>query len=172
MIQPIALFGNPVLRISSSPYHEGTNVTEIIQDLWDTMYNANGAGLAAPQIGLQQRIFVIDLPDQEWKKVFINPVITEYFGDDVLMEEGCLSIPSIQGVVSRKDEIVIEYYDEDWIYNKENYRGIKSRVIQHEHDHLEGQIWIDKTTYQPSLHTITVLQECKSKTIKTDYPTF
>ena len=87
------------------------------------------------------------------------------------MEEGCLSIPGAVGTVSRKNAITVEYYNEDWIYNKEDFRGIKARVIQHEYDHLEGEMWVDKTVTQPTLQIMSVLQACQTKTAKTEYPT-
>jgi peptide deformylase len=173
MIKPIVIFGNPILRQVCLPYSEGTDLKETIQDMRDTMYNANGGGLAAPQIGIPHRLFVIDLPDQEWKKVFINPTITTFDGEDTVMTEGCLSIPSIEGEVIRKDRIVIDYYNEDWIYVREEYHGIRSRVIQHEYDHLEGKLWVDKMIPKKGkaqLAIMSALQRCQKKTIVADYP--
>jgi peptide deformylase len=173
MIQPIVVFGDAILRQLCLPYTEGTDVTQTIEDLWDTMYNANGAGLSAPQIGIPLRLFVIDLPDQEWKKVFINPIIREIDGEDVTLTEGCLSIPSVEGPVTRKDHIVIDYYDEDWIYVREEYQGIRSRVIQHEYDHLEGKLWVDRRENTPGRATLiimTALQHCQRKVIQVNYP--
>jgi len=173
MIKPIVVYGSPILRNSCLPYNEGTDLKEVIQDLWDTMYNAKGLGLAAPQIDIPHRLFVIDLPDQKWKQVFINPIIIEFSGEDIVQTEGCLSIPGVQGYVSRKTKIVIDYYTEDWIYVREEYDGIKSRVIQHEYDHLEGKLWPDKmikTSPMDSLIIMTALQHCQRKTIQTKYP--
>jgi len=173
MIKPIAIYGNPILRQICLPYTEGTNLTEIIKDLWETMYNAEGAGLAAPQIGIPHRLFIIDLPEQKWKKLFINPIIKELSGENVEMIEGCLSIPKIEVPVIRKDRVIINYYDENWIYIKEEYQGIRSRVIQHEYDHLEGKLWIDRwkpTPNQNILKVMTALQHCQTKSINVNYP--
>jgi len=165
MIKPIVLYGNSILREKCLPFSKGTDLREIIQDLWDTMYNSKGIGLALPQIGSSQRLFVIDIPNVI-KKVFINPTILEKTGEYMIMNEGCLSIPELEGPVIRKDHIVIEYYNEDWIYLKEEYSGIKSRVIQHEYDHLEGKLWVDrlaKVSAEEMLNILTVLHQCKSK---------
>jgi peptide deformylase len=159
MIKPIIIYGDPVLRKICKPYFVGTNLKETIQDLWDTMYNADGVGIAAPQVGLSTRLFVIDLSDQEWKQVFINPKITKTFGEHTYIEESCLSLPGISDVITRHDEIVIEYYDENWLYLREEYKGIRSRVIQHEYDHLEGKLWIDRA--QPSNALLEKLQILK-----------
>lgn len=144
MIKPIFIYGESILRGLSSAYTVGTDLSETIQDLWDTMYNANGAGLAGVQIGISKRIFVIDLPDQEWEQVFINPVIITKSGEDTIMNEGCLSLPNLEGSISRPENISIDYYDENWNHKREDYRGIRSRVIQHEYDHLDGILWIDR----------------------------
>ena len=172
MIKPIVVYGSPILRQTCLPYNIGTDVSEITEDLFDTMYNAKGAGLAATQINQEFRIFVVDLPDLNWKKVFINPVISEYKGEDVVMNEGCLSIPKVSGPVKRKSEIVIEYYDEDWLFNKEEFDGIKARVIQHEYDHLQGVLWVDKMekmSARDMLIIMTALQHSKTKTSNPDY---
>jgi peptide deformylase len=134
------------------------------------MYNAAGAGLAGPQIGIQNRIFVIDLPDQEWKGVFINPLILSYTGEDTVMEEGCLSLPGISGPVVRKDKIGIEYYDENWNYHQETYQGIRSRVIQHEYDHLEGVLWIDRVDPGVGIKLLESLKMITNKQVEVTYP--
>ena len=144
MIQPIVIYDNPILRQKCLPYTKGTYLRKTIKDMWNTMYNANGSGLAAPQIGILYKLFVIDLPDQKWKQVFINPIIKEFSGENITMIEGCLSIPNLRGPVSRKSKILIDYYTENWTHVKKEYDGIRSRVIQHEYDHLEGILWIDK----------------------------
>ena len=155
MILPIYIYGQPVLRkvaedIDTANY---PNLKELIDDMYETMYDADGVGLAGPQVGLDKRIFVVDLDhvsDEEspefkgFKKAFINAKITERSGDIELMEEGCLSIPGIHEKVSREDEIRIEYLDENLKPQNEVYNGYLARVIQHEYDHLDGILFTDK----------------------------
>ncbi len=121
------------------------DVSELVSDMFETMYNADGGGLAACQIGITKRLFVIDLPDQEYRQVFVNPVMLKKFGDEYGTPEGCLSIPGLKGMVKRPGEIQIEYYDEKWVSHIKSFMGIKATVIQHEFDHLEGMMWIDRT---------------------------
>lgn len=153
MILPIYIYGHPVLRkvtkdIDAS-YH---NLKELIDNMFETMYNADGVGLAAPQVGLEDRIFVIDLSplaDEEnpqykdLKKAFINARITNRSGDVTSIEEGCLSIPGINESVPRQDKIEIEYLDENLEPHTEVFTGFTARVIQHEYDHIEGVLFID-----------------------------
>ena len=163
MIKPIVLYGNKILRQPCLPYNTVTQTDELVQDLWDTMYNANGVGLATPQIGVEFRIFVIDLPDEKWKEVFINPRIIEYSGDDVIVDEACLSIPSMSAIVSRKDTIKIEWYDEYWTSHVEEFSGLKARVIQHEYDHLDGILYVDRTNIKYNIQMITSLQKLQRR---------
>jgi len=173
MIQPIVVYGDPILRKSAEPYTVGTDLKPIIQDLWDTMYNAKGAGLAAPQIGLPTKLFVVHLPNIAFKRTFINPVITSESGEEFTILEGCLSIPGAEGPVKRKSKIVIEYYDEAWTLNREEFEGLEARVIQHEYDHLLGKLWVDQMEWisaRERLIIMTSLQHCQTKSIKADYP--
>lgn len=153
MILPIYLYGQPVLRkIAQDITPEYPNLKELIGNMFDTMYNADGIGLAAPQIGLDIRLFIIDLePLAEdnpiysgFKKVFINPKIEEYIGDVVKMGEGCLSIPGINETVEREEKIRIQYFDENFVSHTEEYGDFFARCIQHEYDHIEGKLFIDK----------------------------
>lgn len=155
MILPIYIYGQPVLRkvaenIDAANY---PNLNELIDNMYETMYEAEGIGLAAPQIGLDERIFVVDLdplanddhPEfKGFKKAFINAEITERSGDKELVEEGCLSIPGINEKVPREDKIVITYLDESLEERTEEYTGFMARVIQHEYDHIEGIMFIDR----------------------------
>ena len=153
MILPVYLYGHPVLRKETKDIDASyPNLNELIDNMYETMYNADGVGLAAPQVGLEDRIFVIDLSplaDEEnpayqgLKKVFINARITNRTGDMVLHEEGCLSIPGIHESVARQDSIEIEYLDENLQPHTETYTGFTARVIQHEYDHIEGVLFID-----------------------------
>ena len=122
---------------------------ELIANMYETMYQANGVGLAAPQIGKSIRMFVIDstpMEDEETpavKKTFINPEILEETGEPWAFEEGCLSIPGIREDVNRQAKIRIRYYDEEWNEHEEEFDGIVARIIQHEYDHIEGILFTD-----------------------------
>jgi peptide deformylase len=162
MIYPIVVYGDPVLRQRAKEIEKGTDLTQLIQDMYETMYSAQGIGLAAPQIGKGVRLFVVDgsalnNDDDEddetggenmegFKKAFINPVILTEEGTPWEFEEGCLSIPNIREKISRKEKLTIRYYDEQWNLLEEQYDGIKARIIQHEYDHIEGKLFIDYLT--------------------------
>ena len=153
MILPIYIYGHPVLRkVTTDIDSTYPNLKELIDNMFETMYNAEGVGLAAPQVGLEDRIFVIDLSplaDEEHpefkdlKKAFVNARITYRTGEMNNYEEGCLSIPGINENVSREDEIEIEYLDENLEAHTETYNGFTARVIQHEYDHIEGILFVD-----------------------------
>lgn len=160
MTLPIIAYGDPVLRkVGEDITTDYKNLDKLIENMWETMYNASGVGLAAPQIGLPIRLFVIDttpfsddedLSQQEqkaldgFKKVFINAVIEEETGDEWTFNEGCLSIPDVREDVSRKSTITIIYLNEEFKEHKETYDGLLARVIQHEYDHIEGILFTDK----------------------------
>ena len=152
MILPIYLYGQPVLReVAKDISADYPNLKELIANMFETMYNADGIGLAAPQVGLAIRMFVIDLePLAEdnpkytgFKKIFINPRIVEEAGEIVKMEEGCLSIPGINEIVEREEKIRIQYFDENFVSHDEVYDGFFARCIQHEYDHIEGIMFVD-----------------------------
>ena len=153
MILPMYLYGQPVLRKVAAPIEKDyPELKTLTQNMFETMYRADGIGLAAPQIGLSIRVIVIDvtvLADEypelaDSKKVLINPEILEVSGKDVSMEEGCLSLPGIHENVTRKDTIHIHYFDENWVEHDEVVTGYLARVMQHEYDHLEGHVFTDK----------------------------
>jgi len=160
MILPIVAYGDPVLKKQAKDIPEDyPKLKELIENMWETMYGAYGVGLAAPQIGLPIRMFIIDPSPfaedddlsendkeqlQGLKKVFINPQITEETGDEWAFNEGCLSIPEVREDVFRKPNIVIEYYDENFKKHTEEFTGLAARVIQHEYDHIEGILFTDK----------------------------
>jgi peptide deformylase len=155
MVYPIVVYGHPVLRkVAAEIDRDFPALKELISDMFETMYHADGLGLAAPQIGKSIRIFVIDgKPAAEdepafanFKKAFINPHITEKSGDPALMTEGCLSIPGLREEVNREFHIRITYYDEEWNFHDEVYEGYVARVIQHEYDHLDGILFTDKVS--------------------------
>jgi len=159
MILPIVAYGTPVLK------KKGKDITpeypafeQLLENMWETMYEANGVGLAAPQVGIAVRLFIVDaspfadddeLTEKEqkqltgFKKVFINPQIEES-GEEWAFNEGCLSIPDVREDVYRQEEIQIRYWDENFKEHTEQYTGLAARVIQHEYDHIEGVLFTDK----------------------------
>ena len=160
MILPIRAYGDPVLKKVAQdiePGHPG--LEQLIADMFETMYAANGVGLAAPQVGHSLRLFIVDAspfaedeegepePEQvhlkDFKKVFINPYIVEEEGEEWGFEEGCLSIPNLREEVFRKPRIVLQYQDEQFKEHEEEFDGFAARVIQHEHDHLDGVLFTD-----------------------------
>jgi peptide deformylase len=152
MTLPVYLYGHPVLRkITKDIPLDYPNLSTLLENMYETMYNADGIGIAAPQIGLEDRILVIDLnPCKEqdpacegFKKVFINAHIIERDGEEVTMEEGCLSIPNIHEKVPRSGRIRIQYLDENLHPHDEVFEGYQARVIQHEYDHLDGILFVD-----------------------------
>lgn len=157
MILPIYAYGSVVLRKESIEISKNhTDLQKLIDDMFETMDNAKGVGLAAPQIGQNIRIIVTDtksmsddFPEQDlenFRKVFINPIIEEEFGEEFSFREGCLSLPRISEEIKRASKIIISYYDRDWNFHEEEFSGIKARLLQHEYDHLEGVMWIDKAS--------------------------
>ncbi|MDH3795802.1 MAG: peptide deformylase [Flavobacteriaceae bacterium] len=159
MILPIVAYGDPVLRKVADPIHaDYPELDTLIQNMWETMYGANGVGLAAPQVSLPIRLFLIDTSpfaededfsedEQEelkgFKKVFINAEVVAETGEIWAFNEGCLSIPEIREDVSRQDTITLTYVDEHFKEHKETFSGLLARVIQHEYDHIEGVLFTD-----------------------------
>lgn len=153
MIYPIVIYGHPILRkVAVEIDKDYPGLDQLIPDMFETMYHSEGLGLAAPQIGKSIRIFVIDgkpVADDEptladFRKVFINPKISERRGELVPMNEGCLSIPNLREEVLRESHVRITYFDENWKQCDEVYEGYKARIIQHEYDHLDGILFTDK----------------------------
>ena len=160
MILPIIGYGDPVLRKTGEVLSaEHPNLKETIANMYETMYNAYGVGLAAPQIGLALRLFVIDttpfsddeeLDDSEqkqlqgFKRTFINAKMIKEEGEEWSFNEGCLSIPDVREDVYRNPTITIEYCEEDFVMKTEVFDGLIARVIQHEYDHIEGILFTDK----------------------------
>lgn len=150
MIYPIVMYGDPVLKKRGRDIEKGElDVKELAQDMFETMENASGIGLAAPQIGKSLRMFVIDaapLEEEElmdFRKVFINPEILTESGEEWDFEEGCLSIPDIREVIYRKEQLTIKWFDENWEQHQETFDDMKARIIQHEYDHIEGKLFTD-----------------------------
>ncbi|WP_372800867.1 peptide deformylase [Lutibacter sp.] len=160
MILPIIAYGDPVLRkVGVNIDKDYPNLTELIENMKETMVNARGIGLAAPQIGKAIRLFIVDtspfekdedLDEKEreflstFKKVFINAKIVKEEGDEWAFNEGCLSIPDINEDVFRQEKITIEYLDENFEPHIEVIDGLAARVVQHEYDHIEGILFTDK----------------------------
>jgi peptide deformylase len=153
MVLPITAYGHPVLKkVGEEIDANYKDLDLLINNMWETMYNAKGVGLAAPQIGLSIRLFIVDTEqiDKEGsepvgiKKAFINPIIEEEWGELWSYEEGCLSIPNINGEVERHSNLRISYLDENFNEIKEEYSGMNARVIQHEYDHIEGKLFVEK----------------------------
>lgn len=156
MILPIVAYGDPVLRATCEEIDQNYPQLEtLIANMFETMYEAQGVGLAAPQIGKSIRLFVVDATPfaegedgdpgcTDFKRVFINPIIFEESGEEWGMEEGCLSIPGIREEVKRQGDLKIEYYDQNWDLYEESLTGFAARVVQHEYDHIEGVLFTDK----------------------------
>jgi len=152
MIYPVVVFGHPVLRkVANDITSDYDGLSNVITNMFETMYRTDGVGLAAPQIGKSIRLFIIDADPLKddfpelagFKKVFINAEIIERDGKEVSMSEGCLSLPSINEDVKRPSKIRMRYLDEKFIPHEVEYSGFAARVIQHEYDHIEGKLFID-----------------------------
>lgn len=152
MIYPIVAYGDTVLKqraVEINRENTELELNKLVTDMYETMYLASGVGLAAPQIGLGIRLFVIDSTHMEEdenlgvKKAFVNPTILEETGNKWAFEEGCLSIPNIRENVTRHSKIKIHYFDENWNEFTEEFEGMTARVIQHEYDHIEGILFTD-----------------------------
>lgn len=156
---PIVAYGDPVLRKVTEEIDEDyPNLKQLIDDMFETMYAARGVGLAAPQVGLSIRLFVVDATPfaeddadgegdpslKDFKKVFINPILVEETGEKWAFNEGCLSIPDINEEVMRPENVVINYLDENFVEQEIELNGLAARIIQHEYDHIEGKLFVDK----------------------------
>ena len=155
MVYPIYVYGQPVLRKVAVEIEKNyPNLREFVENMFETMTKTDGIGLAAPQVGESIRVFVTDGalleeedPDmKDFRKAYINAKIVERSGEDVIMNEGCLSLPTLREDVTRKSTIRIQYYDENFNYYDEVYDGMKARIIQHEYDHIDGKMFIDHLT--------------------------
>ncbi|MDA8685880.1 peptide deformylase [Robiginitalea sp.] len=185
MILPVIAYGDPVLRKQAEPItSEYPKLSELIANMWETMYHASGVGLAAPQIGLPIRLFVIDgspfgededLPEAErnqlknFKRVFINATIESETGKSWVFNEGCLSIPDIREDVTRMDTVTLRYLDENFKEHTEVYDGLQARIIQHEYDHIEGVLFTDKLSSLKKRLLKGRLADISKGKIKVDY---
>jgi len=152
MVVPVILYGSSVLRKHSAEVIEEDNILKIKEFLFDTIKTNEGIGLAAPQIGLLKRIFVIDtnpvveqdVTIEKFEGIFINPSIIDSDSDDIIYREGCLSIPDIYEEIYRPEKILVRYQDMSLVTHEEELDGIKARIFQHEFDHLSGILFTDK----------------------------
>lgn len=186
MILPIVAYGAPVLKKEAAEISKDyPNLDQLIENMWETMYASNGVGLAAPQIGLSIRLFVVDTApfsgDDEldeleaiklksFKKVFINPELIEEDGPIWEFNEGCLSIPDVREDVSRHDRIMIHYFDEQFEEQRLMITGLSARVVQHEYDHIEGVLFTDHLTPLKRRLLKNRLNSISKGTIQVDYP--
>lgn len=189
MILPIVAYGDPVLKKEAEEIEESyPDLKKLVDDMFESMYEASGVGLAAPQIGKAIRLFIADgspfaeedleedeEPDirakgiENFKQVFINPIIEEEFGEEWAFKEGCLSIPKVREDVVRKEKIRITYYDENWNFKDEIYDGYAARIIQHEYDHIEGVLFTDHLSSIKKKLISKKLQNISKGAVNVDY---
>lgn len=174
MILPIYTYGEEILRKKAEDVNlEDEEIQHVIDNMFETMTNANGAGLAAPQIGLSKKIIVIDemlTPREHFRGVFINAKILDTFGADVHGPEGCLSFPGISGTVKRKESIYVEWYDENKTYYKSVFHNMRALILQHEIDHTNGILMIDRMNYRDKIKQFSQLENIRKKKALTNYP--
>ncbi len=177
---PIYAYGQPVLKKKCRDItkEELKELGNIVEDMFETMYNANGIGLAAPQIGKDIRLFIVDTKQVEEedtmkfkgiKKAFINAQVIEKKGTPYAYEEGCLSFPGINGKIERESKVVIKYLDEQFEEHTEEYDGLNARVILHEYDHIDGILFIEKMSPLKLKMLKKKLANVKSGKVKHDY---
>jgi len=186
MILPIIAYGDPLLKKESEEITaDYPSLDLLVENMFETMYQAKGVGLAAPQVGLNIRLFIVDgapFADEEgdepdpravgmetFKKVFINPVIEEESGEVWAFQEGCLSIPKIRENVHRKSDILLSYYDENWAFHEERFSGYAARIIQHEYDHIEGILFTDRLNPLKKKLVQKKLKQIAEGLVSTDY---
>jgi peptide deformylase len=185
MIYPIVAYGDSVLRVVGKEIDTNyPKLKKLLEDMFETMYASSGIGLAAPQIGLPIRLFIVDaspfeddedLTEEEraflkdFKRVFINAKMVEETGDEWVFNEGCLSIPDVREDVFRKDTITIEYMDENFKKKIETVNGIAARIVQHEYDHIEGILFTDKLSALKKRLLKSKLTNISKGNIKVDY---
>lgn len=178
-ILPIVTYDDDILRQKAEPVSSLTpEISQLVDDMFETMYNSDGVGLAAPQIGKLYRIFVVDADGmaqetdeaQHGPLAFINPYIVEKDGQDIEMEEGCLSIPGVNAAVRRPQIVSVRYLDEEFNEQELEAGGWLSRVIQHEYDHLEGKLFLDYLSGFKQKLLYSKLKEIAEGRKETDYP--
>lgn len=181
MLLPIYAYGQPVLKkVAALIEPDYPDLQALIANMWETMYAAEGVGLAAPQVGFSIRLFVVDTlqiekdekeksKEEGFKKIFINAQKVEETGNPWAYEEGCLSIPRIRGDVERPQTIRLKYLDEHFQEHEETFAGVNARVVQHEYDHLEGVLFTEKLKPLKKRLIQRKLEDIRVGKIKTDY---
>lgn len=178
-ILPIVTYDDRLLREKTKKVETNSkSLQQLISDMFETMYNSSGVGLAAPQVGELKRLFVMDADavteeleeEDQGPMVLINPVIIEKTGDKVKMEEGCLSIPDVRDEVKRPLKVKVQYFDREFNRHEKEFDGWISRIIQHEIDHLEGVLFLDYlSAFRKRLHR-SALKKIDKGEMPTDYP--
>lgn len=175
---PIYAYGHPILKRVAEPVSQNNEELQtLIENMWETMYHASGVGLAAPQIGVSQRLFIVDTiqimeednKEKGIKQVFINAVKIEDIGDEFAYEEGCLSIPDVRADVNRQRRVKLRYLDENFEEHTREFDGTNARVIQHEYDHLEGVLFIEKINPLKRNMLRRKLDKIRKGNVKVDY---
>ncbi|MEI6347042.1 MAG: peptide deformylase [Bacteroidota bacterium] len=178
MILPILAYGHPTLKkVAKDIDKDYPDLHKLIADMWETMYFSHGVGLAAPQVNKSIRLQVIDATPfaeederaRNFKKVMINAQIIHEEGEEWPFNEGCLSIPEIREDVYRKPKIKIQYYDENWNYFEETFDSVMARIIQHEYDHLEGKLFVDRLSSIRRMLLKRRLNDIATGKVQTDY---
>jgi peptide deformylase len=178
MILPVVAYGHPVLRkIAEDIDKDYPGLKELIQNMWETMRASSGIGLAAPQVNRPIRLFLVDATPlaednpalAEFRKAFINPEIIEESGEEWVYNEGCLSLPGLREDISRKPIIKIQYYDEDFNYHEDTFDGMAARIIQHEYDHLEGTLLVDRVNPLKKMMLKRKLSDISKGNVDVDY---
>ena len=178
MILPVVAYGHPVLKkIAEEITPDYPGLQQLIADMFETMYHTEGVGLAAPQINKSIRLFVIDAdpftenyPEAKgFKKVFINPEIVEVSEEKWTFREGCLSLPDMNEDVERPSKITVNYLDENFVEHEEEFDGICARVFQHEFDHLEGKVYVDRVAPMRKMMLKNKLRNISEGNVYVDY---
>lgn len=178
MNMPIIAYGDPILRKKAEAIPQDyPDLQNLIGSMFETMYNAHGVGLAAPQVGFSIRLFIVDASPfaedepglRSFKKVFINAEMVDESGKLWDFNEGCLSIPDIREDISRNEQITLSYYDEAWQHHQKTFNGLAARIIQHEYDHIEGKLFTDKLSPLRKTMLKNKLESISKGNIKADY---
>ncbi|MEE4255732.1 MAG: peptide deformylase [Bacteroidales bacterium] len=178
MILPIVAYGHPTLKkVAEEIDQDYPGLDQLIEDMFETMYASAGVGLAAPQVNKSIRLFIVDAsaygdeyPEaKDFKKVFINPIILEESGEEWSFNEGCLSVPTVREDIIRKPKILIEYNDRDFNLIEETYEGVMARIMQHEYDHIEGTIFVERVSPLRKMLLKRKLHDISTGNIDVDY---
>ena len=183
MILPVYAYGHPVLKRRASDVDlADASLPKLLDDMWETMYNANGVGLAAPQIGKSARVFLVDTAQLEGeeegaqvprgegvKEAFLNAEILEEDGDDWAYEEGCLSIPHVRGEVERAEGVTLRYFTPDGVEHERRFTGVTARVVLHEYDHIEGKLFTEQLKPLKRRLVARKLDKIKRGQVEADY---